>query len=547
MLLSSIFWNYEASNAQFAAASIAETDMLTGISESENTGNDISEFFNDRFEVTVADDKNSPSNGLMTYSVNGGAPDYINFSFPASSYLDPDVCLVSDGNYVYAIVVYLASVSASPYDNYYIMECFYFDYPSMRFYSGGTTNFATHSLSAAIPPTDQFEVNVDGEAVGKKDFAITWDDDSKNYVYGYRGTVDDCAHLCENPTVIYDAGNVGNDPEQPLPDVAFNGSTIYFSYLIANSGWQRIEVASIPESGGEGICSDNPNPQVVYTSNTSPLFGVFLNPRIACPNTSTSVYSANDQDFTVVAAETDYSTYGIIGINYYNGSGWNYIQYYNDGFYINSPLDITTVWNFEPVVTYSEDGNVLVGWLFDNRGLVYTSSVELDAYYPIVLNCDVKGDPNGGRYMNVPNWSMGVSYEASSSLSIAGRMCDCPSTSGPSNLFSFAVDYQEIYTKIAPEGSVNLRLAKNESDNNSINSLLNSNIINNFIPENKLLLFNLHDMLGKQIVSFEGNISSIRQQYEKYETDLNPGIYIGQIESIDATVVAKGKLFIANY
>jgi len=547
------------SKGQFAAASITDLNMTTSIANSLNTGNDIGEFFGEQFEVTVADYDYSinPSVGGLTYRVSGNSPLFINFTYPnAEGYLDPDVCLVANDGTVFALAVYLAyTPNGSNYDNIYVLECFRFDFGSFQFYSVGSTMIGAYSFndpSSALP--EDFEVNIDSDVIGNRKFAITWDDYSMNYVFARTGEISEsefengCADLCESTLTIYDAGGAGNPPnEHPMPDVAFNDDKIYFTYLIAyNTGpstWERLEVASINSDASP--CPEDPDLKVEYTTGNS-AYDNYDNPRIACPNINSSIYGATSADWHVVASETDYGGFwGIIGINS-SWSGINYVQYYDDGTYPNSPLDITGFPEYEPVVAYSEDGNILIGWLFDNFTYGTSStSAEIDAYYPIVINCDSRGDIwASAEYMNVPTTLTVGSNNTCGSLSIAGRNCVCASYA-PSVLFSWSLDGDDVYTKIAPEGNTALRLVYQTNQTNvSLNALLFPSRISSSIPESQEFEFKMFDVLSKTIRSITGNLNQIQNAYQVILKELNTGIYLGQLESKDQSILVSGKLFI---
>jgi len=553
--------NVSISYSQFNGASYTEYNVSSPsyISNSFNSGNDLAEYDNSRFEVTVFD-SNSPLDGGMIWNITGNinSDGYIKFSYTATGYLDPDVCLVYDANnnVVIAVAVYLASVYAGPgvYNNEFVMECFPFDVGSNQFVNGWTTQVGTYSTGGSIPSDLDFEINIDGEVIKQDKFAITWNDDQKNYVFARLGWVDNCAYLCDNTVTIYDAAGVGDGSETTTPDVAYNYDKVYFVYRIEDyvgpTQWDKFEVCSLDVSTYiESLCEEL-HPSVIYQSPAN-YAGNWDDPRIACPNINTSVYGANTDDWSVIVSSTDYAYFwDMIGVNYFNGSGTTYTSSYTNGFYSPS-LDISALPQYEPAIAYTEDGSITVGWLFDNNSVYGNSSTsaELRAYYPVALNCDQTGTVLGGAwYMNVPQFTVGSGNDVCSSISIAGRNCTCSGTTGPENLFSFGVDNDDIYTKTVPEGAAALRLASNDLKNEDISiiAFLYSSDLLNRIDANKQFELKVYDLLSKQVLTIKGNISTIRQVYSEHQQSLNSGVYIAQIEDRELTISATGKLFVNN-
>jgi len=538
---------FTQAQAQFAVASYGDVALATAIKTSDNTGNDIMDFNGDLFEVTVSEDLDAPLNSGLAYSVNGIVRQFIPFSYPgvlqsAEGYLDPDVCLITDGTYIYALAVYLEYEPGSNYENYYILECFRYDYDSEHFISLGHTILEAYGPTLSVPLTSDFEVNIDaGFAESENRFVTTWNDQLGYFVSAWEGMVGEgeCATMCGSSHYIYDIFTRSNNAYLALPDVALNNYLVYFTYLIDGSPTsQGIEVVSVDLYE---LCESDPDPSILFQTSPS-YFGDYRNPRIACPNSLTATSGADDADFHVVAEETDYNTmWGILGINYFNGSGSTYINYYNDGTTGNSPTRIDDIPNYNPVVTYSEDGNIIVGWLIDNKSAAYVGNA-VDALYPIAINCDPDGKvTSGADYMNVPNSA--VSSDEYTTFSVAGRFASATQ----SNLYSFLRKNDECYSKVVSEGSSNLRLSN--SDNqishkkyNLISMLGHSMEIDGIDLEGKEFVFQLFDMMNREVVNLSGDISKIRREYKNLVNKASLGVYYGSINAVDGSIYSSGKI-----
>jgi hypothetical protein len=535
-------------NAQFVAATVQETAMSVGMIGNGNTGNDICVFNNDVFEVSVFDDFSSttPFSG-MAYRVNGGTPQTIAFDGYNSTiggntvlnYIDPDVCLLDDGSNLFAVAVYMANTVNSPdFVSYYMLECFKYNYSTGTF--APCTSYIIFQFSLAtsyVALPGDFEINIDG--VDRK-FVVAWNDSLGNFVKANNGSIDGCAVVCNlaSPDTIYYYNRTTNpgNPTHGLPDVAVNSEdSVYFTYLIKDlSNNSRFEVAHVRNGGSHGLCGAGKiHVTVAYNSGASGV-GEYADPRVACPNLATSVTGASAEDYMVVVGETNKaSQWKILGVNFYkSGSGLTVINYYNDGSGF-SLVDLDDVINEKPVVTYDEDGYIMVGWMFDNlSGNYYPAQT---AYYPIAIGCYSDGKISVSNYMDVPY--LISPYDSYTSLSVAGRYYS-------DNLYTFYKSEDDLYTKTVAKGSSNLRIAASDDPATYSLELLLCNFYFDSDIEYLQFYLYIHDIAGKQIIKFNGNLNEMRREYNKLKKFISPGIYFGRINTADGIVNVSGKLMV---
>jgi hypothetical protein len=457
-------------------------------------------------------------------------------------YIDPDVCLVTDGTDLFAVAVYLANwvdPTSFNYESEYILECFRYNYSTNAF--AKCTSFVINNFKtgAGGPATsNDFEINIDGF---DNKFVIAWNDESGAYVRAATGLVDQCANLtCSSDTVYYynRATNPGN-LKVGLPDVAMNDrDSVYFVYLTEDisTSISKIEVAHIRYGGSHGLCGSGLSHITIACTTGVSTVGEYINPRIACPNLTTTSTGATTSDFMVVAEETDKSTqWKILGINYYSvGMGLTFLNYYNDGSGF-SLADLDDTHNVYPVVTYSKDGNIIIGWMFNNSSGVYSPAAT--AYYPIAVECYADGKISSTNYMDVPY--LVATSDFYSSLSVAGRYY-------ADNLYTFCRMEDDLYTKTVVDGSSSLRIAAaNSLVNYDIQSLLNNNYL---IPNLSDYLFTLQltDISGKQIAIITGNIDDMQSKYKRFINSISPGIYFGKLYSTDRSITSSGKLIVQH-
>lgn len=246
--------------------------------------------------------------------------------------------------------------------------------------------------------------------------------------------------------------------------------------------------------------------------------------RIACPGVN--VGSAGD--WSVVALDTDGSTDWIItGHNFNSTNGMNSPIIYNDGWWHSHPALFNEENDF-PVVTYDDQGNIFVGWTFNNLSNNHATT---DAIYPIVLQCDYNGDP----IANIDYWDVPVSLSSSdvkNCISLSGRHAN-------DVLFCTYLDdiAQDVYTK-AVTGAPASGSLKVLSSNNQSSGLHELYLTNDF-----MILGKLYDLKGKLLFHYQGSSHDFMKNTLMILNNRKKSVYLIAIISNDGKYVQKTKIF----
>lgn len=478
--------------SQFTSASV--TDFGHGVAnlatyQPRNTGNDILEFNGDIYGVSVWENISNTPDDLFGWSVNGSMG-LTKFTHDLLV-LDPDVCLVTYQDAVYAIVTYFRG---RHYWQVFQWNGFTFSSVAnaQAFYSGGFGS----------------TLNIDANDHSDGQFCIVWDDPHGD-VYAVVG---DIASFALNSNVLVYSGT-GTYPDVSL---YYDGSNniAHITYIDSN-GDIVVDDHSYATlaSGSAGSLSN------VLT--VSPQSGLnFYYPRIASPNGNNSSTS----DWTVVAEETNHSgTYFITGFN--NGSTTSII--YNDGFYVSPSGNLRSTPNYYPSVTYDSNfpsDGIWVGWTYSDG----TSTDE-----PIALKCDNAAIPVISTYWEVPlNFT---TNDYAINMSMAGRYAS-------DELFLTFIAYIINGTTIDDIYITNITGAGNTSSFKFSIPLIGQEKKD---KDDKFHL-KLIDINGKMVMSYFGNMNEIYDYLNQYHRNVSPSIYFAQFISEDGRIMKTQKFFIGN-
>jgi hypothetical protein len=287
-------------SAQFTGASIGETSSGTSSSGVNNTGNDIIDDNGSLLVVSVWDGS-VPEIG---YNFNNGAQTG-RVALNHSGAVDPDVCLIKNGNgNIYAVVV-LHETPAMGTAAYHVE---YYRWTGSAIAYGSTAVLSTVQYQTAI--------NVDGDNFGN--FVIVWDQDSLAGVHSVIKSVTGSAPGASAPSLNNSPFTVNFTSDDDIsPDVSLfddGNSTVDAKYcwVNRNSGNIDVDFERWPNPGISSSPAVVTN-AVVASSATTPN-SVFRYPRIACPNSNG--YTC---DFAVVAEDNNGSNpYDILTMVNYN-------------------------------------------------------------------------------------------------------------------------------------------------------------------------------------------------------------------------------------
>ncbi len=439
-------------------------------------------------------------------------------AFAYTAVLDPDVCIVTDGSTVYALVAYYKTSATTRY--YY--EFFkWVNTGTWTFASGGATAFASGSFSTTI--------NVDASNAG--DFVIIWDDASNNHINVITGGMSAGSAVLNNGGSAVYTGVTGINPDVCI--FAGGGNKrVYYCYLNM-SGVLYVDYDSF-----SNLASNTPSNSSY--NNYSPT-GSWGYPRIACPNTGGSL-----NDWTVVIDEVVSGSYYIRGKTYYNGS-FN-ADTYNTGVG-NSPSDISGYLNIFPAVAYDSRPvtaatyNVWVAWTMDNSTGNIGGATQT-AVYPIAVKCNKQGAiVTGGAYWDIPtsiNMNDDIQY-----VSLAGRYTT--NSGGNDKLlvtYAHVTNTDVIFKQKTPSGSANFRIENSETISNDFisdgNNLFNIDELKN----SKILYFQVLDLVGKTIFSSEGEIQHVADKFRNWAVHAPEEICLIQIITENNSITRK--IFIGN-
>jgi len=397
----------KAQPSQYAPAVTLENPAFSTSTSVYNTGNDYRySHYNgtQTLKVWVADGNSNflywePDNNSSLAGDNG----LDNLNYDA---VDPDVVLVEDTTHYiwWAIVVY----NVSNVGNF----CEFFRWNG-SFFSQAYAYPIQLDNSANVKA-----INIDADANGN--YVIVWDDGAGSIFYSSGGTTSSGPDMPSTPIRIY---HVNGNLSYLEPDVSiYNNGTnsyVYVTYL-TNDGTDN------------NILVDKYDLSMTYLGNMGPVapwsyrpltLGKYDYPRIACPNAT----NCATPDFTVVYEYHDVvNNYDkILGATY---SGYHsYIYKYNYTYLSAWSLDISTVGNAKPVVTYSSDfsgdgssGGIIVGWTSVNPPSGGDPGVETYA-----VKCDETGAMSTStatcNYMMVPAYPNTNSSDVQNFLSLSGR------------------------------------------------------------------------------------------------------------------------------
>lgn len=343
---------------------------------SSYTDNDIQDVAGITYEVSVTDDQ--ANNWIMGWRVGttiGTVP-----IGPAPQVAKPSVALVKNAsNTVFAIVVY-------------------FDPQSMEIYrqtfswNVSQQQFNQQSLVMLSPADVNSSLRIASDDNGF--FAIVWDEPGQQIKLA-TGLASVGA-----PAMMNGGQSFTLDPGEQ-PDVCVyrrasdNFRQVYICYInIAMS-------ISVDTYHYNDLSNGVISPNYLYRTQVPDL--MYKNPRIACPG---STYAFLD-NCTVVAEDTDNnSTWYIKGfhVNPNVGNVYSY-HIYNDGSTGNSPWNLSSVPNTNPVITYSPAAEfVWVAWDVDNSwGLLSAPGASM-AKFPVAMSLFRDGGIfAGSNYLYVPN------------------------------------------------------------------------------------------------------------------------------------------------
>ncbi|MEY3311779.1 MAG: hypothetical protein RL348_1112 [Bacteroidota bacterium] len=456
--------------SQFTQATINEVSFGLTVN-GRATGNDILDKTGDTWEVTVWEDPyyNSPGLGFR-YFPSVGSPITNAISLAFSDAEDPDVGLTVDSNGdIHAIVVYFSDSQ----DNYYVED-----------YIWNSTTFSLNSGPTSFDSQTNFgtAVNIDTDYDGY--FVVVWDVSGAPY-----GITGDVVNGSLNLNTSSGIGSIGPGI---FPDVCLSSQSndqVYYCFLDNGNLYVENDSYSSLSSGTSSATNIN---SYSPTSTFS-----FATPRIGCPNPNTG----NSSDWAMVVSErktggpynilffANDNSNGLVGpINCNDGSWWS-----------SSGPDITSVDNYSPVVTYDDQGNIFVGWNMDNTGNPLVSlSPTWASIYPVVLLCDFNGPVTNAPYWEVP--ANGNDGEVRDYLSLAGKngndvlVCSYYYNDGSD------VETKSITNSVGIPG---LRVWPDTPTESNF-----SNFINGFQGSNEVLKFELYDITGRLISTFNSTIDS---------------------------------------
>ncbi len=497
-------------DAQFQLAGIPESNVSVSLNARSLTGNDILDFSGDRYRVFVWDD--AGSNSGIAWDVDYNTSTHITGLTTLSNLSnvgDPDVCLIEDGNLVYAVVAYFVG-GGSP--SYYL-DLFRWN-GSNAFALTTSTSFSSGSYGSAI--------NIDGN--DNFEFAVTWDDNNP-VINVITGTISSSLFALYNGGVPVNINTGGITPDICIHNDGGGAWTAHIVYI--NSGNLYVE-----DHDFGNLTSGTVSPIVTNLSAAGPTFGFsFYNPRIACPDGT----GASDE-WTIVFEERNISVSLIEGYNY--NAGLNGINVYNDGTASGFSDDLTGVLNYLPAVAYDNQGNVFVGWTWDNSSNYYNYTNSIDAIYPLVLECDNSGTVTGTDYWQVPTALSGGGTDIVDVLSLAGR-----NANDELLLTYWNAQYPDIlYKMFTPSGGGPLKILSDPYGN--LVQFINH--LNKGLIENKELRLNIHDVSGKTILQLTCLPEVIYSKLFQNNQYFSSGLYFFSVHSEDGSISYSGKLFFTN-
>ena len=343
----------------FTLATTAQTSYSATIMNSRNTECDDMDYNGDHFRITSYGSIGN-SNGGIAWDVTSSGTGKL--SFGLANVLNTDVSLINDANgTVYAVAVYT--------DGHRILMEVY-KWSGGAFVSFGSTSIVAYSLSVIFGTSLKMDASYNG------DFVIVWDDPNGTIISETGSLVGGTPTLSGNRVTI-------NASNCSFPDVAiYNNSPeiAHISYLDYNSLSLNNGVLTVEDHSFSSLASGSAS---ITSTFTAAAIGndFYTSPRIASTDNS-----GNVDDWTVVY-EDDYTVSSVITHYYiksHNNSGAGTSYTYNNSS-VGPSLNISGSDNAIPVVTYDYNGDVWVGWNFDDNANGYGGA---QAIYPIVLKCD---------------------------------------------------------------------------------------------------------------------------------------------------------------
>jgi hypothetical protein len=528
-------------NAQsyFSAATVGGNAYSFGSTTVLNTGNDKRDLISHTFEVSVWDDgsANTPEIGWNVDNLSFFGTATLSYS----DAFDPDVCLVQDGTYAYAIVVYWTSTGNG----------FYYDV----FRSNGG-NFAILAASPYLLQNGNFGTTINIDSDDNDRFAIVWDDSGQNIWCGV-------GRASSGPPAITACGiNQLETGIAQMPDVAmfWNGTfeDVLITYVFTNQNlqlyinyqtWSALNNCTPTVGGFNSFDSwshtvpTSPNPTTFsWPAITVGNGGYYQYPRIAAGSGFRDQWSVEVEDNASGAGGSGYYIVGFTNAsNIWSGPADVVYHVYNDGVTTtDSPYNISSLVNLRPVVTYDNSSNYFfVGWTFYNIS-GNSSNGKTVANYPIVLWCDVKGDrvwtANYYKYWEVPDLATSDDKQV---LSVAGRYVT-------DNLYTYygwdnTSTTTDVWYKTKSQSSPPLRM-ENAADAaedviifypNPFSASVEVALPNSLRQFSEMYLV-IYDITGKEILALSGRGKSLAQKISSASAVLEKGVYIFKISSSDS-------------
>ena len=452
--------NINISSAQtFVAATTPDSQAAAGQQNVRNTGSYSVEYENNNLHVIVWD---GDTPGLAWYNSNG---DQGNMPLDGN-YLgqieDPDIALFAMTNsnnddVVYAFIIYIINGDVYYEDWEYNKGIWTINVPA---------NQITTSGLCSTP-------NVD---VDNNDLGAVWQEGLDIMLFKSNMMVP------QNYLITTLHSGATNDTFQ-TPDIGVINNFYNIVYILNSHVGINLRVDHIPPMGGAPTTDD-------FYLLSSGLAYQLGKPRIALPNTpiSAGTYIYYD-NYEVVISKTWTDGSEILGFNKYQST-------------ITGPTKLNTklnaYGNFEPVVTYTKQNNLIAAWIYDN---VFLPSGGSGVVLPtggrefIQTNLNI----NGGSPLN-PSTFLMVNYQYARNCfgtSVSGRFAKWNRV-----LYAaFGEFSNEIFYKTSPYGASSVRVGKFEQ-----NPLFYPNPANNQLyinlPENtESCSIAIYDITGKILIS----------------------------------------------
>jgi len=477
-------------------------------------------------EVNVWDDPNT--SGFSSNYNNGVCGSKFTFPNLSSKYRYPDVALLEDGTYWYAVVVYGIS-NASNYDAWYVIY---------QYTPNATCSLSTWTANTPARLLDpngnnakfDNEIHIDADANGN--FVIIWDNCTGagtnkgiQAIAGNRNT-GSAPTLCTANAVLLVSGS-----NYRFPDVALYASAdsyVHYSYLDLTFGTLYVGAVTWADICNTHLTTNNPT----YQSFSHGLGYSFTRPRIAAPpNANSACYDS----WTVVAKYDNGTNYEIVGWSFKCGTQYG-MHTYTDGSMSGSPCGggnkIHVDDNTDPAVGY-DNGNtgIMIGWDSWYSHFTGTCTHCFNPTQSIAITCNTDGSWNtscSAYYLLLSTYNLNNTARY---LAISGRDYNNMAYDFCDNAYS-TNNYKDVAF-----GACSLRVERAPILNND-NVQLSPNPFTGELSIGFPFDFaqvKVFDLNGNALLNEGGNETEINLSVNKLTINLPKGVYILKVATQDGS------------